>query len=97
LASYLQPGTSKGNSHDRDSGVLSEVQEVHDRTVLVKEVFSTDHARLTTGDPHLAKGTKHWFVMIKDEKGAFQEIRYRRWVGRAHCEPDAPDKQVATD
>jgi hypothetical protein len=29
-----------------------------DGTVLVKEVFGTDHAQMTTGDAHWAKGTK---------------------------------------
>jgi hypothetical protein len=40
-------------------------------TVLVKEVFATDHAQLTTGDAHWATGTKVWFVMIKDDKGRY--------------------------
>jgi len=39
-----------------------------DGTVLVKEVFGTDHAQMTTGDAHWASGTKVWFVMVKDEK-----------------------------
>src|SRR5215813_12788289 len=35
-----------------------------DGTVLVKEVFGTDHAAMTTGDAHWASDTKVWFVMI---------------------------------
>src|SRR5215470_5752267 len=42
-----------------------------DGTVLVKEVFGTDHAQMTTGDAHWASGTKVWFVMIKDEEGRY--------------------------
>ena len=42
-----------------------------DGTVLANEVFSTDHAKLPTGDAHWAKSTKQWFVMIKDEKLRF--------------------------
>ena len=44
-----------------------------DGTVLVKEVFATDHAQMTTGDAHWASGTKVWFVMIKDEKGRYSD------------------------
>ena len=69
-----------------------------DGTVLVKEVFSTDDAKLPTGDTHWAKGTKHWFVMIKDEKGRFSgnPLWADGW-GCALFKSDAPDKQVATD
>jgi cytochrome P460 len=42
-----------------------------DGTVLVKEVFGTDHAQMTTGDAHWAKDTKVWFVLIKDSKGRY--------------------------
>src|SRR5262249_52427069 len=42
-----------------------------DGTVLVKEVFGTDHAQMTTGDAHWASGTKVWFVLIKDDKGRY--------------------------
>ena len=45
-----------------------------DGTVLVKEVFGTDHARMTTGDAHWAKDTKVWFVLIKDSKGRYPII-----------------------
>jgi hypothetical protein len=44
-----------------------------DGTVLVKGVFGTEHAQMTTGDAHWASGTKVWFVLIKDEKGRFTD------------------------
>jgi hypothetical protein len=56
---YALPGTAE---YYRKTGKFA------DGTVLVKEVFGTDHARMTTGDAHWASGTKVWFVMIKDEK-----------------------------
>jgi hypothetical protein len=69
-----------------------------DGTVLVKEVFGTDHASMTTGDAHWASGTKVWFVMIKDEKNRFPNnpLWGEGW-GWALFKADAPDKQVATD
>jgi len=69
-----------------------------DGTVLVKEVFATSHARLTTGDAHWAESTKVWFVMIKDEKGRFpgNPLWGNGW-GWALFKSDAPDKQIATD
>jgi hypothetical protein len=42
-----------------------------DGTVLVKEVFGTDHAQMATGDAQWAKDTKIWFVLIKDSKGRY--------------------------
>jgi hypothetical protein len=69
-----------------------------DGAVLVKEVFGTDHAKMTTGDAHWASGTKVWFVMIKDEKGRYPDnpLWGDGW-GWALFQSDAPDKQVATD
>ena len=69
-----------------------------DGSVLVKEVFSTEHERLTTGDAHYAAGTKVWFVMIKDEKGRYPSnpLWGNGW-GWALFAADAPEKQVATD
>src|SRR5215472_18487432 len=69
-----------------------------DGTVLVKEVFGTMHAQMTTGDAHWASGTKVWFVMIKDEKGRYSSnpLWGDGW-GWALYNSDAPDKQVATD
>ena len=69
-----------------------------DGTVLVKEVFGTDHAQMTTGDARWASGTKVWFVMIKDAKGRYpgNPLWGDDW-GWALFKSDAPDKQVATD
>jgi Cytochrome P460 len=69
-----------------------------DGTILVKEVFGTDHAQMTTGDAHWASGTKVWFVMIKDEKGRYpgNPLWGDGW-GWALFKADAPDKQVATN
>ena len=69
-----------------------------DGTVLVKEVFGTDHAQMTTGDAHWAKDTKVWFVLIKDSKGRY--LHNPLWGdgwGWALFKSDAPNKQVATD
>ena len=86
---YALPGTAE---YYRKTGKFA------DGTVLVKEVFATDHAQLTTGDAHWATGTKVWFIMIKDEKGRFpgNPLWGDGW-GWALYKSDAPDKQVATD
>ena len=69
-----------------------------DGTVLVKEVFGTDHGQMTTGDAHWASDTKVWFVMIKDDKNRFPHnpLWSDGW-GWALFKADAPDRQVATD
>jgi len=86
---YASPGTA---AYYRKTGKFA------DGTVLVKEVFATDHAQMTTGDAHWASGTKVWFVMIKDEKGRYpgNPLWGDGW-GWALFKSDAPDKQVATD
>jgi len=86
---YASPGAAE---YYRQTGQFA------DGTVLVKEVFGTDHAQMTTGDAHWASGTKVWFVMIKDEKGRYQgnPLWGDGW-GWALFKSDAPDKQVATD
>ena len=86
---YAPPGTAE---YYRRTGKFA------DGTVLVKEVFATDHAQMTTGDAHWASGTKVWFVMIKDEKGRYRgnPLWGDGW-GWALFKSDAPDKQVATD
>src|SRR5215469_8105967 len=86
---YAPPGTAE---YYRKTGKFA------DGTVLVKEVFATDHAQLTTGDAHWATGTKVWFVMIKDAKGRFpgNPLWGDGW-GWALFKADAPDKQVATN
>jgi hypothetical protein len=86
---YASPGAAE---YYRQTGKYA------DGTVLVKEVFGTDHARMTTGDAHWASGTKVWFVMIKDEKKRYpgNPLWGDGW-GWALFKSDAPDKQVATD
>jgi hypothetical protein len=86
---YASPGTAE---YYRKNGRFA------DGTVLVKEVFATDHAQLTTGDAHWATGTKVWFVMIKDEKGRYpgNPLWGDGW-GWFLFKADAPDKQVATN
>jgi len=88
-ATYASPGAAENY---RKTGKFA------DGTVLVKEVFGTDHAQMTTGDVHWASGTKVWFVMIKDEKGRYSgnPLWGDGW-GWALYKSDAPDKQVATD
>jgi hypothetical protein len=86
---YASPGTAE---------IYRKTGRFPDGTVLVKEVFGTDHAQLTTGDAHWASGTKVWFVMIKDEKGRYSDnpLWGDGW-GWALFKSDAPDKQAATD
>jgi hypothetical protein len=86
---YASPGAAQ---YYRKNGKFA------DGTVLVKEVFATDHGQMTTGDVRWASGTKVWFVMIKDEKGRFPSnpLWGDGW-GWALFKSDAPDKQVATD
>jgi Cytochrome P460 len=86
---YAPPGTAE---YYRKNGKFA------DGTVLVKEVFATDHAQLTTGDAHWATNTKVWFVMIKDDKNRYPNnpLWGDGW-GWALFKADAPDKQVATN
>ena len=86
---YASPGTAE---YYRKTGKFP------DGTVLVKEVFGTDHCKLTTGDAHWASRTIQWFVMIKDEKGRYpgNPLWGDGW-GWALFKSDAPDKQVSTD
>ena len=86
---YASPGTAE---YYRKTGKFA------DGTVLVKEVFATDHAQMTTGDAHWATGTKVWFVMIKDDKNRYPNnpLWGDGW-GWALFKADAPDKQVATN
>src|SRR5262249_209025 len=81
---YAPPGTAE---YYRKNGKFA------DGTVLVKEVFGSDHAQLTTGDAHWASGTKVWFIMVKDEKGRYRgnPLWGDGW-GWALYKSDAPDK-----
>ena len=86
---YASPGAAQ---YYRKNGTFA------DGTVLVKEVFGTDHATMTTGDAHWASDTKVWFVMIKDAKNRFPNnpLWGDGW-GWALFKFDASEKQVATD
>jgi hypothetical protein len=86
---YASPGTAETY---RRTGKFA------DGSVLVKEVFGTQHAQLTTGDAHWAADTKVWFVLIKDSKGRYpgNPLWGDGW-GWALFKSDAPGKQVATD
>src|SRR5262245_50920771 len=86
---WAPPGTAE---YYRKNGKFA------DGTMLVKEVFGSDHSQLTTGDAHWAKGTKVWFIMVKDEKGRYpgNPLWGDGW-GWALYKSDAPDKQVATN
>jgi hypothetical protein len=86
---YASPGTPEYYRKNR---------KFPDGAVLVKEVFGTEHAQLTTGDSHWASGTKVWFVKIKDDRHRFpQNTLWGDGWGWALFKADAPDKQVATD
>ena len=86
---YASPGTAE---YYRKNGKFP------DGAVLVKEVFGTEHAQLTTGDSHWASGTKVWFVKIKDDRHRFpQNALWGDGWGWFLFKADAPDKQVATD
>ncbi len=86
---YASPGSAE---YYRQNGKFA------DGTVLVKEVFGTEHAQMTTGDAHWASGTKVWFILVKDEKGRYpgNPLWGNGW-GWALYKSDAPDKQVAVD
>lgn len=86
---YASPGTAE---------IYRKTGKFPDGAVLVKEVFGTEHAQMTTGDAHWAAGIKVWFVMIKDDKARYSEnpLWGDGW-GWALFNADAPDKQVATN
>ena len=86
---WASPGTAE---YYRKNGKFA------DGTVLVKEIFGSEHAQLTTGDAHWASGTKVWFIMVKDAKGRYpgNPLWGDGW-GWALYKSDAPDKQVAVD
>ena len=84
---YASPGAA---AYFRQNGKFA------DGTVLIKEVFGTEHAQMTTGDAHWASGTKVWFVMMKDDKGRYANSKlWGDGWGWALYKSDAPDKQVA--
>lgn len=69
-----------------------------DGAVMVKEVSTMDHARLTTGDAHWTSKVQVWFVRIKDTKHRFPNSKlWGDGWGWALFKAGDPDKQVATD
>ena len=88
-STYASPGAAEYYRHNK---------EFANGTILVEEVFGTDHAQMTTGDAHWAKDTKVWFVLIKDSKGRYPNnpLWGDGW-GWALFKSDTPDKQAATD
>lgn len=86
---YASPGTA---AYYRKTGKFPE------GAVLIKEIYGTDHANLTTGNAYWAKGISVWFVKVKDSKN--HNPNSKLWGdgwGWALYKADAPDKQVATD
>lgn len=69
-----------------------------DGTMLVKEIWGTDHAQMTTGDSHWMSKLVQSFVLVKDAKGRFpgNPLWGNGW-GWALFKADAPAKQVASD
>jgi hypothetical protein len=84
---YASPGAA---TYYRQNGKFAE------GTMLVKEVFGTEHAQMTTGDAHWASGTKVWFVMQKDGEGRHKDSKLwgDGWDWSLY-KSDAPNKQVA--
>ena len=72
--------------------------EFPDGAVIVKDVYRTVSANLTTGHASWAKDVKVWFVMIKDAQGRFpgNDLWGDGW-GWALFDGKDPKKQIATD
>jgi len=86
---YTQPETV---SHFRQNG------EFPDGAVLVKELFSTETADMTTGHISRAGATEGWFVMVKNTQGRFADnpLWGSGW-GWALFEAGDPSKTVTED
>jgi hypothetical protein len=86
---YASPGTA---AYYRKTGKFP------DGAVLVKEIFLTDHAKMTTGDSQWASQMVQWFVKIKDTKNRYPNnpLWGDGW-GWALFKADVPDKQVSTN
>ncbi|MEO9970177.1 MAG: cytochrome P460 family protein [Hyphomonadaceae bacterium] len=69
-----------------------------DGAVLVKEVFGSEGAQLTTGAANWATDPAVWFVMVKDTEGRFPDnpLWGNGW-GWALFNAETPGVQVATD
>jgi len=70
------------------------------QTVLVKEVFETKTASLTTGTVNhaAAESLKGWFLMVKDERAQFPDNKlWGEGWGWAWFDAGAPGKSTSTD
>lgn len=70
------------------------------QTVLVKEVFETKTASLTTGTVNHAatESLKGWFLMVKDERAQFPDNKlWGEGWGWAWFDAGAPGKSTSTD
>jgi hypothetical protein len=69
-----------------------------DGTVLVKEVFATATAEMTTGTVSRADRLKGWFVMVKDSKNSHRgnPLWGDGW-GWSWFDADKPTKTTSTD
>lgn len=85
--SYASPGAI--DSYRRN-------KKFADGTVLVKEVFGTEHAQLTTGNAHWRPTSKCGLSLSKMQRADIRTTRFGETVG-ALFKSDAPDKQVAVD
>ena len=104
LGSWIHPDDKKSGFHNvyTEPGVAEKYQatgKFPDGAVLVKEVLSEEAQDMTTGKGVLhAKDTVLWFVMVKDEKGRFQDNpKWGDGWGWALYYADAPSKDVATN
>ena len=57
---YASPGAAEYYRHNK---------KFADGTMLVKEINSTDHAQMTTGNANWATNTTVWFVLVKEIHG----------------------------
>ena len=84
---YASPGAAE---YYRKAGKFA------DGVVLVKEIYSTDHAELTTGTRIGQKG----LCVVRHDQGYERALSGQSTVGRrlrmGLFKADAPDKQVAT-
>ena len=86
---YTQPGVIE---HFRATG------EFPDGAILLKELFSAETAKMTTGVVSHAAELEGWFVMIKDRKRRFpdNDLWGKGW-GWAYFGADAPEELVTTN
>ncbi|WP_454630695.1 cytochrome P460 family protein [Bradyrhizobium cenepequi] len=88
---YASPGTIDAYRRDR---------RFPDGAVLVKEVFKTVTAEMTTGTVSRADALKGWFVMVKDKDGASRHPGNPLWGdgwGWSWFDAADPSKTTSTD